>query len=100
VNSTAALAGLTLGIRTKVLGSAIYDIPGLTEQRSLNEFWRSDIEPDSALRDAFFRLVAASVQERGNFYGREGVDAAAKGIASRLIENWLNGKSRSSGAGL
>ncbi|MGQ2917236.1 MULTISPECIES: capsule biosynthesis protein [Rhizobium] len=100
VNSTAALAGLNLGIRTKVLGSAIYDIPGLTEQRPLNEFWRSDMVPDSALREAFFRLVAASIQERGNFYGREGVDSAAKGVASRLIENWLNGKSGSCGAGL
>lgn len=90
VNSTAALAGLTLGIRTKVLGSAIYDIPGLTEQRSLNEFWRSDIEPDSALRDAFFRLVAASIQERGNFYGREGVSAASDALAKRIREDALN----------
>lgn len=90
VNSSAALAGLRVGLKTKVLGSAIYDIAGLTEQGSLDAFWHSDTAPNSVLRDAFFRLLATSIQERGNFYGREGVAAAAHNIAVRLIERRMN----------
>ncbi len=90
VNSTAALAGLRIGLKTKVLGSAIYNIAGLTEQGSLDDFWHSRALPDSKLSGAFFRLVAASIQERGNFYGREGVTVAASNIASRLIEGRVN----------
>lgn len=93
VNSTAALSALTLGIRTKVLGSAIYDIPGLTAQEPLDDFWQSDSSPDEALGQAFFRLVAAAIQERGNFYSREGTDAAARDIARRLVEGRLNADS-------
>ncbi len=93
VNSTAALAALSLGLRAKVLGSAIYDIPGLTAQEAIDDFWQSEGQPDEALKKAFFRLVAYSIQERGNFCSYDGADAAARAIARRLLEGRLNADS-------
>ncbi|POO48721.1 capsular biosynthesis protein (plasmid) [Agrobacterium rosae] len=90
VNSTAALSALSQSIPTKTLGTALFDIAGLTEQGPLEEFWRSPTVPDPELRVAFFRLVAASIQERGNFYSMEGVAAAAWGISKRILSNTLN----------
>lgn len=90
VNSTAALSALSQSIPTKTLGTALFDIAGLTEQRPLEEFWRSPTFPEPELRAAFFRLVAASIQERGNFYSGQGVAAAAWGIAKRIRSNTVN----------
>nr|WP_320203843.1 capsular biosynthesis protein [Agrobacterium rosae]MDX8305779.1 capsular biosynthesis protein [Agrobacterium rosae] len=90
VNSTAALSALSQSIPTKTLGAAIFDLEGLTEQRSVNDFWRSPILPDPDVRAAFFRLLAASLQERGNFYSKDGTAVAALAISTRLIEGRLN----------
>jgi capsular polysaccharide export protein len=90
VNSTAALSALSQSIPTKTLGTALFDIEGLTDQRPIDEFWRSPKLPDPELRTAFFRLVAASIQERGNFYSTDSVAAAASAISNRLMESALN----------
>ncbi|WP_311273593.1 MULTISPECIES: capsular biosynthesis protein [unclassified Rhizobium] len=90
VNSTAALSAVSQAIPTKTLGTALFDIEGLTEQAPLDDFWRSPTVPDAELRTAFFRLVAASIQERGNFYSQDGSAAAALGISRRLLSNTVN----------
>lgn len=90
VNSTAALHGLRDGIPAKVLGAAIYDISGMTDQRPLDEFWRAPHRPDPDLTAAFYRLLAASIQVRGNLYSDAGTTAAADGIAERLITGNVN----------
>lgn len=90
VNSTAALHGLREGIPAKVLGAAIYDIAGMTDQRSLDEFWLAPEQPDPTLTSAFYRLLAASIQVRGNFYSEAGTAAAADAIARRLLEGTVN----------
>ena len=90
VNSTAALSALSQSIPTKTLGTALFDVDGLTVQGSLDEFWQSPKIPDPELRTAFFRLVAASIQERGNFYSTDGVAAAASAIAKRILGNMVN----------
>ena len=90
VNSTAALSALSQSIPTKTLGTALFDIEGLTDRRPIDEFWRSPKMPDPGLRNAFFRLLAASIQERGNFYSRDGVAAVALSIAKRILSNTVN----------
>jgi len=39
VNSTVGLSALHHGAPTKVCGHALYDIPGLTYQGTLDQFW-------------------------------------------------------------
>jgi len=90
VNSTAALSALQAGKPVKALGAAIYDIDGLSDQGGLDRFWREPSLPSPALRDAFFRLLAAAVQVRGNFCSGDGARAAAAQIAERLLSRTVN----------
>ncbi|MBP2235705.1 capsular polysaccharide export protein [Sinorhizobium kostiense] len=90
VNSTAGLHALRQGKPVKVLGRAVFDIQGLTDQQPLDAFWAAPQPPDPALSAAIFRLLAASIQVRGNFYSKAGTDAGAEAIAERLHKNIVN----------
>lgn len=90
VNSTAAFSALQAGKPVKTLGTAVYDIAGLTDQGGLDRFWLDPALPSAELRDAFFRLLAASVQVRGNFCSDAGARAAAAEIAERLLLRTVN----------
>lgn len=90
VNSTTALHALHLGVPVKVLGSAIYDLAGMTHQGDLDSFWGQPERPDRDLTAAFYRLLAATIQVKGNFYSRKGTSAAAEAIATKLINRTIN----------
>ncbi|MEM5585839.1 capsular biosynthesis protein [Roseibium sp. AS2] len=90
INSTTGLYSLRAGCPTKVLGIALYDIAGLTCQKSLDDFWRDGSAPDTDLLDALERLLAASIQVKGCFYTKEGREAAAALIAERIMSGRVN----------
>lgn len=90
VNSTTALHGLRRGVPAMVLGAAIYDVAGMTHQTGLDKFWTDPQRPDMALTCDFYRLLASSIQVKGNFYSRQGTAAAARGIADRLMRRTVN----------
>jgi capsular polysaccharide export protein len=90
VNSSAALSALQAGKPVKTLGVAVYDIEGLTDNRPLQYFWNDPMPPSPKIRDAFFKLLAASIQVRGNFYSHAGVESAASEIAGRLLSRTVN----------
>ncbi|AYG65834.1 MULTISPECIES: capsular biosynthesis protein [unclassified Rhizobium] len=90
VNSTAALSALRAGKPVKALGAAVYDIEGLSDRGTLDRFWHEPRPPSPELRDAFFRLLAAAIQVRGNFCSGEGAHAAAAEIAGRLLSRTVN----------
>jgi capsular polysaccharide export protein len=90
VNSTSGLHALRQGKPVKVLGRAVFDIAGLTDQQPLDGFWTAPQPPDAQLNAAMFRLMAASIQVRGNFYSRAGTDSGAQAIAERLHRNSVN----------
>ncbi|TWF56561.1 capsule biosynthesis protein [Neorhizobium alkalisoli] len=86
VNSTVGLTALIAGRPVIALGAAIYDVPGLTFQDSLADFWRYPITPDPDLLDAFLRALAATTQVRGGFIGEAAITAGAENVAARLLE--------------
>ena len=90
INSTTGLHALRAGCPTKVLGIALYDIPGLTCQKSLDEFWRLGSAPDPELLDALERLLAATIQVKGCFYTKEGREVAATQMAERIVNDKVN----------
>jgi capsular polysaccharide export protein len=90
VNSTAALSALQADRPVKALGTAIYDIEGLTDQKPLDLFWGNPETPSSDIRSAFLKLLAASVQVRGNFYSRAGARSASAEIVERLLSRTVN----------
>lgn len=90
VNSTAAFSALRLGKPVKALGVAIYDVDGITDQKPLDLFWRDPAQPSPQLCQAFLKLLAASIQVRGNFYSHAGARSAAEQIAERLSRRTVN----------
>jgi capsule polysaccharide modification protein KpsS len=70
MNSTVGTSSLHHGTPVKVMGRAIYDIPGLTDPRPLVEFLREPQPVDEALYAAFCRYLRETNQINGSFYKR------------------------------
>jgi capsule polysaccharide modification protein KpsS len=70
INSTVGLSSLTHGTPVKCLGSAIYDIPGLTHQASLSEFFQSPAPVDRALYKRFRQWLLDQNQLNGSVWSR------------------------------
>lgn len=86
VNSTVGTQALHHGTPLVALGQAIYDMPGLTHQGSLESFWTEPTPPNAELARAFRRVVVAKTQLNGGFYSREAVDIAVVNAIKRLME--------------
>jgi capsular polysaccharide export protein len=89
VNSTVGLSSIQACCPTIALGTAIYDMPGLTYQGKLDTFWQDALDdrhkPDAKLVDAFCHSVIALTQINGDFYTRKGINLAVSGSVERLI---------------
>lgn len=68
INSTTGLSSIDHGTPVISLGDAVYDLPGLTYQGSLDQFWRSGATIDPDMRERFTNYLLAQVQANGNFY--------------------------------
>ncbi|MBO6920393.1 MAG: capsular biosynthesis protein [Rhizobiaceae bacterium] len=90
INSTTGIAALQMGIPTKVLGIAIFDVHGMTDHRPLHEFWKTPLKPDENLVKDFMNLMVASVQLKGNFFTKVGKSTAAKNIVDRILADNVN----------
>ena len=84
VNSTVGLSAIHHERPVKVLGTAIFDIPGLTFQASLDRFWRGGTAPDQALYRAFRRVILQKAQLNGSFFSKDGMPLAVRGVIDRL----------------
>lgn len=90
INSTVGLFSIRQGCPTKILGVAIYDMPGLTHQGALDSFWVAPEPVDTGLAQDFVRALAATIQVKGDFYDPEGRKAAIGAITRRVLENRVN----------
>ncbi len=69
VNSTTGLQSIYHKKPTKIMGRALYDIQGLTDQQSLDEFWRHPTAPDYEFYLKFREYLIEQTQLNGSFYG-------------------------------
>jgi capsular polysaccharide export protein len=90
VNSTVGLHSLTARRPTLALGSAVYDVKGLTHQDGLDSFWTDPTPVDPALLDQYKRALAASIQVKGDFYNKAGRKVAIAEIVARIINGTVN----------
>ena len=74
----------------KVLGAAIYNMPGLCFQGPLDQFWCNAAPPDAELRDGFVRAIAATIQIKGGFFSEAALQAAVAAAADRIESRRLN----------
>jgi len=84
VNSTAGNVSLGFGCPTHALASPIYDMPGLTHQGTLDDFWQNVPKPDAELFRAYRRTVAQTVQINGGFYCNPGIALASRNALQAL----------------
>lgn len=95
VNSTAGIVALEQGTPTLTLSDPIYNLPGLTAQAALDDFWREPVPPDSSLFQAFRRAVIYTAQINGGFYTADGIALAVENSSRVLtaertpLEQWL-----------
>ncbi len=85
VNSTVGMSALMRGRPAIVLGTAVYDIPGLTFQGPLDDFWRETPAPDAELFRLFRNTVIHTTQIHGGFYTTESTALAAKNCQRLLL---------------
>lgn len=91
VNSTVGISALQAGCRLFALGTAIYDVAGLTFQEDLDSFWAIAQPPDPTLVDEFIRALAELTQIKGDYITSKGRAAAAQKAVERLDQglHWL-----------
>ena len=84
INSTVGLTALIEGVPVKVLGNAVFDVPGLTCQDPLDRFWDDPAPPEPELLQAFVRSLVGTTQVSGGYYEREAKARAVAGFVERL----------------
>jgi len=84
VNSTVGLVALNSGAPTHTLGKAIYNLPGLTGQMLLDDFWREVPPPHPELFFRFRKCVIHATQINGGFYCERGIALAVENAARVL----------------
>lgn len=68
INSTTALQAFYHEAAVKVMGCAFFDMPGLTDQKPLDEFWSNPQKPDMEFADRFRAYLLDHGQINGSFY--------------------------------
>ncbi|GJE62232.1 capsule biosynthesis protein [Methylobacterium trifolii] len=84
VNSTVGMLSLESGCPTFALGTAIYNMPGLTHQGDIDGFWTAPTPPDMGLMSDFRRVVLHRTQVNGGFFSKSAIARAVAGSVPRL----------------
>jgi capsular polysaccharide export protein len=84
VNSTSATLALAAGRPVCTLGEAIYNVPGLTFPRHLDEFWTDPMPPEPGLYGAFRRVLVDRCLVRGGIASESAVQTLIKSMLERL----------------
>lgn len=91
INSTVGMHALIARCPVKLLGTALFDIDGLTHQATLDTFWAEPERPDVTLAEALVRALAGTIQVRGDFFTEAGQASAIATFVERLIGGTVNG---------
>lgn len=86
VNSSVGTSALAHGCPTIALGRAIYDLPGLTYQGTLDQFWNQSDKPDNRLFHDFRNVVVHCTQVNGGYWDKAGIEIGVQGCVERLSQ--------------
>lgn len=84
VNSTTGTSALFHGSPVCALGTAVFNLPGLTFQHGLDRFWTEGKAPDQAMFKNFRSLLVQHSQINGDFYSKKGISLAISGSLHRM----------------
>jgi capsular polysaccharide export protein len=83
VNSTVGIHALRAGVPVCALGTAVYDVPGLTHRAGLDAFWSRPDAVESGFFATFERALS-TIQIKGSFFAPAGRAEAIGQIRARL----------------
>ena len=84
INSTSGTLGLSMGIPAVVLGTAIYDIEGITCQAGLDAFWTDPVPPDPDMFQAFRRVLIEHCLIPGGFFSEKALSTVVRHAIARF----------------
>lgn len=84
VNSTSATLALANDTPVCTLGSAVYDMPGLTHQGHVDSFWSEPIAPEPGLYEAFKRVLVSRCLVFGGLASESAVRVLVQSVLKRL----------------
>lgn len=85
VNSTTGTLALRCVTPTAVLGHAVYNMPRITHQGSLDAFWAHPAPPEPEVFDAFCRVLLDRCLVHGGYLSEEGLARLVEGSMTRLL---------------
>jgi capsular polysaccharide export protein len=85
VNSTSGTLALESGRPVIVLGDAVYDIPGVTHQGALDQFWLRPMAPDPVIYQAFKKALHAHCLVRGGLASESAMAILVENSVERLL---------------
>lgn len=84
VNSSVGPLALAAGVPVKTLGTAIYDVPGVTADVPLDRFWHNPPPVDTEAFAVFCRALRAKCLVNGGFHGTDALDLLVRNAVARL----------------
>lgn len=90
VNSTTGTLALAKGVPVLTLGQAVYDMKGLTDQGTLEDFWQNPTPPDKRVFAAFRRVLIDQCLIPGGFFSEEGLEKLTTSAVARLEQYALS----------
>lgn len=84
INSTSGTLALAQNIPVVVLGTAIFDMPDLTNQNGLDEFWSNPVAPDPETFNAFRRVLIERCLIPGGFFSEEALEKVVSHAVARF----------------
>ena len=84
VNSTSGMIALQHGCPVFTLADPIYNLPGLTFQGELDDFWIEGFKPDNDLFIQFRKTVIHTTQINGGYYCSKGIELAIENALVHL----------------
>ena len=84
VNSTSGTEALQYGRPVITLGKALFNLPGLTHQNNLDDFWQSPDAPDAKLFSAYKQVLMEHTQVNGDFYSPSGIALTIRNSLEKL----------------
>lgn len=88
VNSTSATLALSRDTSVAAIGDAVYNMPRLTHQDSLDNFWSAPEPPEGEVFDAFRAALVDRCLVRGGVASASAVAALIDAIVARLLSGW------------
>ncbi len=89
INSTGGLAAIENGLPVICLGTAFYDMEGLTFQHGLNRFWAQCQAPEAAWVHKFTSYLKSTSQLNGGFHTKQALDILMPQLVKMLLQDSL-----------